>query len=365
MLVNDEIPASEVAPQQQAERAGSDSEEHDKRKKSRWRVWAKVVVIALLTALVLRLFAFEAYRIPSESMEDTLLVGDFLFVSKLNYGARTPITLGIPFTDYYLEGVELPAVRLPGFGFVKRGDIIVFNYPPDEAPIDRKTSYIKRVIALPGDTILIEDKVVSVNGVQYQLPNSGQHMWRVHLEEPFAGFTAQLDSLGLAGRVDEVSDLQRVYWGTRGEVEAIRGLSQVDRIEPNIRVRGDRSAPFPIGNSYSLDSYGPVITPQRGWTVELNDETWPLYRRIITDYEGNEALQVTGGFEVSGALTSSYTFEQDYYFVLGDNRDDSSDSRSWGFVPTSHLVGKAVLIYFSWDPDQGSPRWDRMLRTIH
>ncbi|MDX1438789.1 MAG: signal peptidase I [Rubricoccaceae bacterium] len=328
------------------------------------RSWFRVVLIAFLAALLLRLFAFEAYRIPSESMEETLLVGDFLFVSKLSYGARTPITLGIPFTGYYVEAFELPSVRLPGLGTVNRGDVVVFNYPPDPAPIDRKASYIKRVAGLPGDTLMIENKQLIVAGQVYPIPETGQQMWRVFVEDESSLPTALLDSLGISGRLERVASSERVFRGTAAESQIVAAQEEVRSVEPYIRSRGDRSAQFPAGGNHSLDAYGPVVVPKWGMTVALDDETWPLYRRIITEYEGHDAQQVAGGYEISGSFTSEYTFEQDYFFVLGDNRDDSSDSRSWGFVPASHLIGKALMIYFSWDPHEDRPRWDRLFRGI-
>ncbi len=335
------------------------------RKHRRVKTWLKVIFVALVAALILRVFAFEAYRIPSASMEDTLLVGDFLFVSKLHYGARTPITLGIPFTGWYLKDFELPAVRLLGFASVKHGDVVVFNYPPDHAPIDRKMHYIKRVMALPGDTLSILEKSVVVNGEELPMPVEARQFWRATAEDYAAmPLRDSLSALGFTGRMDRLGPGEWLFEGTTDQAQVFSAFDGIKNLEPYLRLRGDRSATFPSGGGYSLDDYGPIVVPRRGATVTLDDTTWRLYREVITRYEGVTAQRVAGGFEIAGALTNQYTFQQDYFFVMGDNRDDSADSRSWGFVPASHLVGKAVLIYFSWDSVENSPRWGRVFRGI-
>ena len=335
------------------------------RKHRRVKTWLKVIFVALVAALILRVFAFEAYRIPSASMEDTLLVGDFLFVSKLHYGARTPITLGIPFTGWYLRDFELPAVRLLGFASVKHGDVVVFNYPPDHAPIDRKMHYIKRVMALPGDTLSILEKSVVVNGEELPMPVEARQFWRAAAEDDAAMPTRDtLAALGFTGRMDRLGPGEWLFEGTTDQAQVFSAFDGIKNLEPYLRLRGDRSATFPSGGGYSLDDYGPIVVPRRGATVTLDDATWRLYREVITRYEGTTAQRVAGGFEIAGALTNQYTFQQDYFFVMGDNRDDSADSRSWGFVPAGHLVGKAVLIYFSWDSVEKRPRWGRVFRGI-
>ncbi len=336
-----------------------------RRDRGRLKTWLRVVFIALVAALILRVFAFEAYRIPSASMEDTLLVGDFLFVSKLHYGARTPITLGIPFAGWYLKDFELPAVRLPGFVSVERGEVVVFNYPPDYAPIDRKTPYIKRVVGLPGDTLRIRDKMVVVNGEELPRPLNLRQFWKARAV--IGGAMPRLDTLatlGFSGRMDRLGPGEWLFEGTAAQAFTFAALDGVESVEPFVRLQGDRSATFPSGVGYSLDDYGPIVVPRSGLTVSLEDLTWPLYREVITRHEGLTAQRVAGGYEIAGELTNQYTFQQDYFFVLGDNRDDSADSRSWGFVPASHLVGKAVLVYFSWDSVTERPRWSRVFRGI-
>jgi signal peptidase I len=327
------------------------------------RSWLTVLGAALVLALLLRAFAFEAYTIPSSSMEETLLVGDYLFVSKLHYGPRTPVTLGLPFTDLYLRGVELPWTRLPGFTQPRRGDVVVFNFPPEPAPIDRKEYYIKRIVGLPGDTVRVVAKRVVVNGDTLPVPPSAQQLWRVRLTPDTVTAARVLPAEAVRG----VLSREGAEWlveGTGAEAARWALLAEVAAVAPYRRDPADASAGFPPGGGYSLDDYGPVVVPARGRTVRLDDRTWPVYRDAIRRYEGVAAQRVAGGFEVGGALTDRYTFRQDYYFVTGDNRDDSADSRTWGFVPADHLVGKALLVYFSWDPAEGRPRWGRILRWV-
>ncbi|NNF59413.1 MAG: signal peptidase I [Rhodothermaceae bacterium] len=329
--------------------------------------WLKVVGIAFVAALLLRTFVFEAYRIPSSSMESSLLVGDYLFVSKLHHGARLPITLGLPFTGLYFREVELPTVRLPGITPVERGEVIVFNYPPEDGPIDRRQHYIKRVAALPGDTLAIVGKEVRVNGTPLPLPPLARQVWVLRLTSD-TGFSASgaREALGPDARIDRVGPRVRHVEATAEEAERLRVLDGVESIEPLLRPQGDGSAAFPSNPVYSLDDYGPIIVPERGVTVTLSEANWLLYRTVLVQHEGHRAQRVAGGYEIDGVLTDQYTFAQDYYFVLGDSRDDSADSRTWGFVPHDHLVGKAVLIYFSRDPR--APwwewRWSRFFRVI-
>jgi signal peptidase I len=335
------------------------------RRRGGLRSWVKVLAAAFLAALFLRAFAFEAYTIPSSSMEGTLLVGDYLFVSKLHYGARTPVTLGLPFTGRYLEGVALPWTRLPGLAEVRRGDVVVFNFPPENGPLDRKGHYIKRVVGAPGDTVRVAAKHVVVNGDTLASPPEARQLWRVRLASDSVSAALVLPPQALRGR-PAFDAPEWLAEGTAAEAARWRGLPAVAAVAPLVRPPGDGSADFPPGAAYSLDDFGPIVVPRRGLTVALDDRTWPHYRDAITRHEGVAARRVAGGFEVEGALTARYTFRNDYLFVMGDNRDDSADSRTWGFVPMDHVVGKAVLVYFSRDPETPSwaPRWERMLRRV-
>ncbi len=330
---------------------------------SRLRPWVIVVAAALVVALGIRLFAAEAFRIPTASMERSLLVGDFLLVSKLHYGPRTPITIGLPFTDRYVHGLTLPSVRLPGFADVERGDVIVFNHPTEPGPVDRRTHFIKRVVGLPGDTVAIVHKNVQVNGEVLPLGPAMQHDWLVVLDPSVPFSLGAFREIGVRSPpVREGEGVWRLRM-TLSEAETVATWPAVRDVRPVVATRPDML--FPFGTRQTLDDYGPVVVPERGQTIRLDATTWPAVRDVVERYEGHTARRFADSrYEIDGALTDTYTFEQDYYFVLGDNRDDSSDSRRWGFVPRSHLVGKAVLVYFSWDAAAGRPRFDRLLRPI-
>lgn len=321
-----------------------------------------VVVVALAAALGIRLFVAEAFRIPTASMERSLLVGDYVLVSKLHYGPRTPGTLALPFSDRYLRGVELPSVRLPGFADVKRGDVVVFNHPTGQEPIDRRMHFVKRVIGLPGDTVEIVGKQVRIDGVPLPLEADVQIDYVVTTD---SGRSISLDALRDAGahhvvRDDEGRWLVRM---TAADADAVATWDAVREVRP--AVTDQKQLLFPYGARQSLDDYGPLVVPKRGQKVRLTTTTWPAVRDVIERHEGHAARRFADGrYEIDGELTDRYTFEQDYYFVLGDNRDDSSDSRRWGFVPRDHLVGKAVVVYFSWDQRTRRPRFDRLFRAI-
>jgi signal peptidase I len=340
--------------------------------KNKTREWLDALVFALVAALIIRTFFFEAFRIPTPSMEKNLLVGDFLLVSKLHYGTRTPITLGIPFTDIYLPGAEFPFFRLPGFGDVDRGDSFVFNYPPEDVPIDRKTHYIKRAIGLPGDTLEIRSKVVYVNGQAYPLDEGMQQEWIVQKSSPEVRLPGpRLRELGVEQVVPFESRSEvLIRFATTQAAEEIASWPYVQRVEPFVEPpaarTGNGTSTYPAGAGFTRDEFGPVVIPAKGTTVELNDETWRLYEPVIRRFEGHTTRSDgSGRYEINGQPAERYTFEQDYFFAMGDNRDNSLDSRFWGFVPEDHVVGKAFLIYFSWDTETNLPRIGRLFNLIH
>ena len=307
--------------------------------------WIRVVGAAVAFAVVLRACAVEAYRIPSTSMEGTLLVGDYVLVSKVQYGAL------------------VAGWRAPGLGRVERGDVVVFHYPPGlESPIRKREPYIKRVVGLPGDTVAIDGKQLRVGRETVPLPDAGRQLWEVVREGAVTIDT--LRAIGLDGRVERTG---RGTWRVDATAAQARQLAEVAGVldvRPLVRPRGDGSAPFPLAARYSLDEYGPVAVPAAGQTVALDDETWPVIRGVVERFEGRTAARTADGFLIDDRPAETYTFAQDYYFVLGDNRDDSADSRAWGFVPADHLIGKAVGVYFSWDEAEGAVRWARVGRPV-
>ncbi|MCS3640857.1 signal peptidase I [Salinibacter ruber] len=336
-------------------------------RKSELRQWGESLVVAVVIVLIVRSLLFDLFRIPTPSMEENLLVGDYLVVSKLHYGPRTPVSLGIPLTSIHLPGVTFPYHRLPGFSEVQRGDPIVFNYPPDEEPIDRKVHYVKRVIGMPGDTLSVRDKLVHIDGDPLPLGRGMQQYWTVTKSDArYQIPRRRMEEMGISEvRRTNRAETVRVLATPEG-AKQMRQRSWVRSIEPYVLNSDEyNDLMYPSGRGYTPDNYGPVHIPAKGTTVKLTDRNWALYRPVIVRYEGHDARQMTDStFAIDGARTSTYTFQQDYFFAMGDNRDNSQDSRFWGFVPMDHVVGKAVLTYFSWDHEEWLPRFGRILRPI-
>ena len=336
-------------------------------RKSELRQWGESLVVAVVIVLIVRSLLFDLFRIPTPSMEENLLVGDYLVVSKLHYGPRTPVSLGIPLTSIHLPGVTFPYHRLPGFSEVQRGDPIVFNYPPDDEPIDRKVHYVKRVIGMPGDTLSVRDKLVHIDGDPLPLGRGMQQYWTVTKSDArYQIPRRRMEEMGISEvRRTNRAETVRVLATPEG-AKQMRQRSWVRSIEPYVLNSDEyNDIMYPSGRGYTPDNYGPVHIPAKGTTVKLTDRNWALYRPVIVRYEGHDARQMTDStFAIDGARTSTYTFQQDYFFAMGDNRDNSQDSRFWGFVPMDHVVGKAVLTYFSWDHEAWLPRFGRILRPI-
>ncbi|MEL6611605.1 MAG: signal peptidase I [Bacteroidota bacterium] len=324
----------------------------------------RIVASAVFAAMFLRACVFDAYRIPSASMEQTLRPGDYVFVSKLGYGARIPEAVRLPLVDRWVANPIAPGARLPGLGRPERGDVLVFHFPPEGGPIAGKTPYVKRLIALPGESVEIQGKGVLVDGEPLAPPEAGRQYWVARLREgAFLPFDS-LRAVGFSGRFERVSDRERLIEATAEVADRIRGIDGIERVLPLVRRPGDGSARFPAARRFSLDDWGPFRVPNKGWTIALDGDTWPVYRDAIVRHERASIERVPGGFMRDGAVVDSFTFSQDYYVTLGDHRDDSADSRTWGFVPTDHLIGEAKVIYFSWDPETREARWDRFLSRV-
>jgi signal peptidase I len=356
--------SSDVPPGSEDPQRGARGE---RRRAGPLREWLYALLLAVLAALFIRTFVFEPFRIPSSSMERSLLVGDYVLVSKLSYGPRLPASIGLPFTDLYLRTLSLPYFRLPGFGRAARGDVVVFNYPLEASPLDRKTHYIKRIVALPGDTLAIIDKVPVVNGQQQPLRAEMQWRWVAQME-PGVRFPLEMEELEGERRV-RVTGQQRtqvMFEATLAAAQEVAQWEGVQAVAPHVERPGLRGRVFPEERSPDPDQYGPLYVPAKGDTLLLTADNWATYRDVITRYEGHTAWPVPGGtFEIDGRKTNRYIVERDYYFVMGDNRDNSEDSRTWGFVPDDHLVGKAMLIYFSWNEAAGRLRVDRLVQRIY
>lgn len=355
-----------------------EQKEQETQKKSAVREWVDAIVFAVIAATIIRWLFLEAFTIPTPSMEKSLLVGDFLFVSKIHYGPRTPKTpLQIPLTHQkiwgtdipsYLDWIQLPQFRLPGLTSIKRNDVVVFNYPPEhDHPTDLKTNYIKRCVALPGDELMIDDTQVTVNGKLIENPPGMQFRYFVYTDEiindrvfnkyEIPDFTWQKGGYIIYTTPDVAAEFEAQPF-----VNEVR-MMKYSEDQANVRI-------FPDATEFAWneDFYGPIKIPSEGETIPINTETLTKYGNTITYYEGHDDVKIENDqLIINGETVSEYTFSQDYYFMMGDNRHNSLDSRFWGFVPEDHVVGKAFFIWLSLDPNQPiftKIRWGRLFNLI-
>ncbi len=343
-----------------------------------WKEWLNAIVFAVVVATLVRGLLISAYAVPTGSMEGTVLVGDRMLVSKLHYGPRTPETLlQLPLmhqtilgTDIpsYLDWIQLPYFRLPGLREVERGEPVVFHYPPEWGrPTDMKTFYIKRCVALPGDTLQLIDQQVLVNGKPQPQPAHGQTGYQLRTHQ-----TIQPRVWRQHGVTDAYPTTEGYYLNTKpATAAALAKLPFVEAIAPVTYAPGTSSAVYPDGAashwSWTQDFYGPVYLPQAGDRIELNQHNTSLYGPAIVHYEKVGATLADNQLRIRGKAVDQYTFRQNYYFMMGDNRHNSLDSRFWGLVPEDHIVGKPLLVWFSTD-EQGEwwnkIRWNRTLTPI-
>jgi signal peptidase I len=352
-----------------------------KPKKSKAREWVDAIVFAVIVSTIIRGLLFSAYAIPSGSMEGTELTGDYLFVSKISYGPRMANTpIAFPFTEptvygvkTYWDGIQLPYFRLPGLTTIKNRDIVVFN-KPDEAdpkynlPVDERTCLIKRCVAIPGDVLTIVNTQVYINGkpaknaekqqTSYTVITDGQdinpqliHDMNIEIRQQIAPNTYEMI-------------IPTAYLAT------LKSYSNIKSITPVVEAAGLYDAEvFPHNPQFkwNIDNFGPLKLPKKGWTIPLNDSTLTLYRRAIEVYEHNTVAFNGKDILLNGKKADSYTFKMDYYWMMGDNRHDSLDSRFWGYVPEDHVIGKALLTWFSTDSTANifnRIRWNRILKPI-
>ncbi|MDR2027448.1 MAG: signal peptidase I [Prevotellaceae bacterium] len=388
-------------------------------KRNVWLEWVDALIFALIVAMIVRIFFLEAYVIPTSSMEKSMLVGDYLFVSKVAYGPKVPNTpLSLPLIhnqitlfgntfESYSELIKLPHKRLAGLGKIKRNDAVVFNFPNGDTivrnhpeiidyhqiknsmgeknfnewlkrnryelvarPVDKKDHYVKRCVAVPGDSLQVKHSQLYINGEPAEDFPGQEYSYTVVLKEELSA--KALSQLGLsmedirnAGKNQNVRGYSSLVL-TQKAYEALKSLSSVVSITRN-ESNGDICFPFSDNYPWSIDNFGPLWIPKKGATVGIDTVNICLYQRIIQAYEGNTLEIKDGKIYINGSQTSTYTFAMDYYFMMGDNRHGSYDSRSWGFVPEDHIVGKPLFIWFSSDKDKNFPmniRWKRMFNII-
>jgi signal peptidase I len=383
-----------------------------KKKKPVWREWLDAAIFAIIAATLIRTFIIEAYTIPSGSMEGTMLIHDYLFVSKLAYGPRVPETpLSVPLVHNtmpvfggksYSEAIKIGYHRLPGFGDVKRYDVVVFNFPNNDTamaerpaddyyqlvraygraqvwanytiitrPVDKEENYIKRCVGLPGDHISVRNGILYVNGKKGKMFPHQRMEYLVESQSNVsldANFIEQ-NNIQVNKHVQD-GHLVIAFDMQKEAAEEVRKMPGVTAVVPYAEEKGVVN-PFPANWVYpqdtslfkwNVDNYGPILIPKKGMTVSLTPANIALYRRVIRTYEHNTFESRNGVCYINGKQANSYTFKMDYYWMMGDNRHQSLDSRYWGFVPESHIVGKASFVWLSYG--EHGIRWNRILRGI-
>ena len=398
--------------------------------------WVDDIVFALVAVYFINIFVFQNYQIPSSSLEKSLLVGDYLFVSKLSYGPRVPNTpIAFPLVQNtfpifncksYLDWPEWGYKRVKGLGEVKRDDIVVFNFPAGDTvalkvqnpdyytlvkeygrdyvwedkatfgdviyrPVDKRENYVKRCIGMPGDTIEIRNNQVFIDGKAAKNPEKLLYNYFIETdgsmlsEEQFRLLDISKDDrvlingnnnanlmsfLGIQPNAQGQFNPVYHFPMTQKALETAKKLPIIKQviIEPD-SFGGATYFPVDYPTGWSRDNYGPLWIPKKGATIPLTEENIGLYSRCIRNYEGNTLEVKEGKAYINGQPADSYTFKYDYYWMMGDNRHNSADSRSWGFVPEDHIVGKPIMIWLSLDKDRGifdgGIRWNRMFRWVH
>ncbi|WP_224995659.1 signal peptidase I [Cesiribacter sp. SM1] len=363
------------------EEKGKNKKAAPKKAKSPTREWLDAIVFAVVAATLIRWLVFTPFTIPTGSMERSLLIGDFLFVSKSHYGAATPITpLQVPLSHQTIWGtnipaystlIQLPQFRLPAISDVEQGDVVVFNFPGElEHPVDMRSNYVKRAVAVAGDTLRIVDQQVIVNGKPMENPEQMQFMHTIQLKgQPSERFIRQYElyDAQMYGNALMVSLPEH----TANEIKALPFVESVEKVVFPEGEKGQEIMPAGYDKfAWNLDNFGPLVIPAEGMTIPLTEENIAKYFNTIKYYDGHDPDDVVladGKVVIEGQPVDSYTFQQDYYFMMGDNRHNSLDSRYWGFVPHDHIVGKALFTWMSIDPNESffsKIRWERIFKGV-
>ncbi|RZN79983.1 MAG: signal peptidase I [Winogradskyella sp.] len=387
--------------------------------------WITSILFAIVAATIVHTYFFQPFVIPSSSLEKSLLVGDFLVVSKIHYGARTPMTTvaapmihdKVPFTEQrsylfndnfeerntsWINKLQLPYFRFPAFQKIKNNDYVVFGQPADTLkimddfypdrnyykPIDKKLNLVKRCVAIPGDTLEIKEGYVYINGNKNVLPDRAQlqFSYNVRLKNPLASqadvnrILKALDRADIDDGIAQNPDGSYIIIAASDKaISTFKNHPEVLSVEKNVKPKGEysfdekgRPNVFPRDPNYSwnIDFFGPLYIPKAGASTRLTVQNLPLYDRLIQEYEGHNVYAKGNEVILDGKVVDSYTFEKDYYWMMGDNRHNSIDARAWGFVPFDHVIGKPVFIWMSIDGindgiKNWSPRWNRIFTTVN
>jgi signal peptidase I len=375
-------------------------EKKEDKPKSSFRSWADAILFAVIAATLLRTFFIEAYTIPTPSMEKSLMVGDYLFVSKTSYGPRVPITpLSFPLVHHtlpfvggksYSEIIKLAYHRMSGWSDsnessaigVERNDCVVFNWPAEREgrPIDKKENYVKRCVALPGDEVKIENGTLFINGER-----ETRHDWMKQQRRYFVKTKNGLNKEKLYQDYDIYpTDIQNIRGAknlyvincTEAAITDLETKIYVDSIwttgsQGNIfKSKIMNPDGFMVHSDYQWDeeNYGPITIPKMGTTITLTSENLVIYKQVLKRYVGEEMGNLDAFQNIKTEIeengSANYTFKQNYYWLMGDNRQNSADSRFWGFVPENHIVGKALFIWMSYDKYGKGIRWERLFNSV-
>jgi signal peptidase I len=355
-----------------------------KKKKSEIRSWFDAILFAVIAATILRTFLIEAYTIPTSSMEKSMLVGDFLFVSKVAYGPRVPMTpIAFPLVHHtipivssksYSESIKLPYHRMKGLGGIERNDCVVFNWPAETLgrPVDKKENYVKRCVGIPGDILELKNANLFVNGAPQEEFYGMKKQWHYDLTTKGTGLNPNI-------LLEKYDITEGGYGRNRNEYnltltdvsrDALSTFPNVTRIEKRVERKGiyaDYIFPHDKNYKWNVDNFGPITIPAKGSTIELSTENLSIYKEIIERYENNKLTIIDGEIYINDKVVNTFTFTMNYYWMMGDNRHNSADSRFWGFVPENHIVGKALFVWMSWDKNAKGirkVRWNRLFRSV-